>query len=95
MHGEEIKEELEEEMKRKVRKEAEKCFEKDLVSFFYELFPLSKKKEIVYKDFKDLGTILGKVIVTQGNLQEWFEITRKEAGEIWKKAIDEALGNSK
>lgn len=76
--------------------EAKKDFEKEIVKFFQELFPLSRE-EIEYKSWKELSVHLGALIVIQKQLQkpDLFNIPRKEIAEIWKEAIDKVIENFK
>jgi len=69
-------------------KEPLDLYRKEVAKFFQKYFPLAKKEEIEYKDWKDLSIDMGKLIIMQKTLC----LSREEIARIMIEAIVETAG---
>ncbi len=70
--------------------EALEVYKKEVGRFWQKFFPLSKKENIEYKDWKDLSVDMGKLIT----MQRVLGLSREEIAKIMIESILEASKNS-
>lgn len=74
----------------KMIEEALEVYEREVDKFWQKYFPLSKKENIEYKDWKDLSIDMGKLIT----IQRVLSLSREEIAKIMIKSMLEASKTS-
>lgn len=77
-------------MMHKMIEEALEVYEREVDKFWQKYFPLSKKENIEYKDWKDLSIDMGKLIT----IQRVLSLSREEIAKIMIKSMLEASKTS-
>ncbi len=77
-------------MMHKMIEEALEAYEREVDKFWQKYFPLSKKENIEYKDWKDLSIDMGKLIT----IQRVLSLSREEIAKIMIKSMLEASKTS-